>query len=80
MLVCHDYKAPGRDTYRWETTIGEQRAKNVHIHDGITEAEFVAMRAERDKTLTMPKLILPAVQVNMDAGRFPAPEANGCAI
>jgi glyoxylase-like metal-dependent hydrolase (beta-lactamase superfamily II) len=71
VFVCHDYKAPGRDEYRWETTIGEQRAKNVHIHDGITESEFVAMRTERDKKLTMPKLILPAVQVNMDAGRLP---------
>jgi glyoxylase-like metal-dependent hydrolase (beta-lactamase superfamily II) len=71
MFVCHDYKAPGRDEYRWETTVAEQRAKNVHIHDGVTEAEFVAMRTERDKKLTMPKLILPAVQVNMDAGRLP---------
>jgi glyoxylase-like metal-dependent hydrolase (beta-lactamase superfamily II) len=71
MFLCHDYKAPGRDAYVWQTTIGEQRAKNVHIHDGITEAEFVAMRTERDKKLSMPKLILPAVQVNMDAGRLP---------
>ncbi|HVZ00578.1 MAG TPA: MBL fold metallo-hydrolase [Dongiaceae bacterium] len=71
MFLCHDYKAPGRDEYRWETTVGEQRARNVHIHDGISEAEFVAMRTERDKKLTMPKLILPAVQVNMDAGRVP---------
>jgi glyoxylase-like metal-dependent hydrolase (beta-lactamase superfamily II) len=72
MFLCHDYKAPGRDEYRWETTVGEQRAKNAHIHDGIDEAEFVQMRTERDKKLTMPKLILPAVQVNMDAGRVPA--------
>jgi glyoxylase-like metal-dependent hydrolase (beta-lactamase superfamily II) len=71
MFLCHDYKAPGRDAYVWETTVGEQRAKNVHIHDGITETEFVAMRTERDTKLTMPKLILPAVQVNMDAGRVP---------
>jgi glyoxylase-like metal-dependent hydrolase (beta-lactamase superfamily II) len=71
MFLCHDYKAPGRDAYVWQTTIGEQRAKNVHIHDGITEAEFVAMRTERDKKLSMPKLILRAVQVNMDAGRLP---------
>ena len=71
VFLCHDYKAPGRDEYRWETTVGEQRQKNVHIHDGISEAEFVAMRTERDKKLTMPKLILPAVQVNMDAGRLP---------
>jgi glyoxylase-like metal-dependent hydrolase (beta-lactamase superfamily II) len=71
MFLCHDYKAPGRDEYRWETTLAEQRGKNVHIHDGVAEAEFVAMRTERDKNLTMPKLILPAVQVNMDAGRLP---------
>ncbi len=71
VFLCHDYKAPGRDAYVWETTVGEQRAKNVHIHDGIGEAEFVAMRTTRDKKLTMPKLILPAVQVNMDAGRVP---------
>jgi glyoxylase-like metal-dependent hydrolase (beta-lactamase superfamily II) len=71
VFLCHDYKAPGRDEYRWETTIAEQRAKNVHIHDGVSEAEFVAMRRERDTKLTMPKLILPAVQVNMDAGRVP---------
>jgi len=71
VFLCHDYKAPGRDAYVWETTIAEQRAKNVHIHDGISEAEFVKMRTERDKKLSMPKLILPAVQVNMDAGRLP---------
>jgi len=71
VFLCHDYKAPGRDAYVWETTIAEQRQKNVHIHDGISEAEFVAMRTERDKKLSMPKLILPAVQVNMDAGRLP---------
>jgi glyoxylase-like metal-dependent hydrolase (beta-lactamase superfamily II) len=77
VFLCHDYKAPGRDEYRWETTIGEQRAKNVHIHEGITEAEFVAMRTGRDKTLSMPKLILPAVQINMRAGILPEPESNG---
>jgi len=77
VFLCHDYKAPGRNEYRWETTIAEQRAKNVHIHDGISEAEFVAMRTGRDKTLSMPKLILPSVQVNMRAGTLPAPESNG---
>jgi glyoxylase-like metal-dependent hydrolase (beta-lactamase superfamily II) len=71
MFLCHDYKAPGRDAYVWETTVGAQREKNVHIHAGITEAELVKMRTERDKTLSMPKLILPSVQVNMDAGRLP---------
>ena len=77
VFLCHDYKAPGRDEYRWETTIGEQRAKNVHIHEGISEAEFVAMRTGRDKTLSMPKLILPSVQINMRAGMLPEPESNG---
>ena len=77
IFLCHDYKAPGRDEYRWETTVAEQRAKNVHIHEGISEAEFVAMRTSRDKTLSMPKLILPSVQINMRAGKFPEPESNG---
>jgi len=77
VFLCHDYKAPGRDEYRWETTIAEQRARNVHIHAGISEAEFVAMRSSRDKTLSMPKLILPSVQINMRAGILPEPESNG---
>jgi glyoxylase-like metal-dependent hydrolase (beta-lactamase superfamily II) len=77
VFLCHDYKAPGRDEYRWETTIGEQRVKNVHIHEGVSEAEFVAMRSSRDKTLSMPKLILPSVQINMRAGILPEPESNG---
>jgi glyoxylase-like metal-dependent hydrolase (beta-lactamase superfamily II) len=77
VFLCHDYKAPGRDDYRWETTIAEQREKNVHIHEGISEAEFVAMRTGRDKTLSMPKLILPSVQINMRAGTLPEPESNG---
>ncbi|WP_395019207.1 MBL fold metallo-hydrolase [Dongia sp.] len=77
VFLCHDYKAPGRDEYRWETTIAEQRARNVHIHEGVTEAAFVAMRSSRDKTLSMPKLILPSVQINMRAGILPEPESNG---
>lgn len=77
MFLCHDYKGPTRDEYRWETTVGEQRRHNVHIHDGIGEAEFVAMRTARDATLAMPRLILPSVQVNMRAGHMPAPEDNG---
>ena len=77
VFLCHDYKAPGRDEYRWETTIAEQRAKNVHIHEGIGEAAFVAMRTTRDKSLSMPKLILPSVQINMRAGILPEPESNG---
>ena len=75
--MCHDYKAPGRDEYRWETTIGEEKAHNVHVREGISEDEFVAMRTARDKTLGMPRLILPSVQVNMRAGQMPPEEDNG---
>ena len=77
VFLCHDYKAPGRDHYVWETTIGEQRRSNVHIHEGISEEAFVAMRQARDATLEMPRLILPAVQVNIRGGRLPEPEDNG---
>jgi len=77
VFLCHDYKAPGRDAYAWETTILAQRTANVHIHEGVTEDQFVAMRSERDSTLSMPKLILPALQVNMRAGNLPPPEENG---
>lgn len=77
LFMCHDYKAPGRDEYLYETTVAEQRESNVHVHDGITEEEFVRMRTERDATLDMPRLILPSVQVNMRAGHMPPPEDNG---
>ncbi len=77
LLLCHDYKAPGRDEFVWETTVAAERAGNVHAHDGVSEDEFVAMRTARDKSLAMPRLILPSVQVNMRAGHFPEPEANG---
>lgn len=77
LFMCHDYKAPGRDEYAWETTVGEQRATNKHVHDGISEEEFVAMRTERDAGLSAPSLLLPSIQVNMRAGRFPPAEANG---
>ena len=77
LFLCHDYKAPGRDDYRWETSVGEQRRTSVHVHDGISEDEFVAMREARDATLAVPKLLLPAIQVNLRAGRFPKAEANG---
>ena len=77
VFLCHDYKAPGRDTYAWETTIASERTSNVHVHEGVSEDEFVAMREARDKTLAMPKLILPSVQVNMRGGRLPEPESNG---
>lgn len=77
LFMCHDYKAPGRDQYAWETTVAEERARNVHIHDGISEDEFVAQRTARDKTLSTPLLLLPSIQVNMRAGHFPPAEANG---
>lgn len=77
LFLCHDYKAPGRDEYRWETTVAEQRARNIHVHDGVSEEAFVAMRSSRDATLPMPRLILPSVQVNMRAGQLPPPEDNG---
>ncbi len=77
LFLCHDYKAPGRDAFRWETTIGAERDSNVHVHDGVTEEAFVAMRTARDRTLGMPTLILPSVQVNMRAGHMPEPEDNG---
>lgn len=77
LFLCHDYKAPGRDGFSWETTIAEQRARNVHVHDGVSEEEFVTMRQARDKELAKPVLILPAIQVNIRAGAFPEPEDNG---
>ena len=77
IFTCHDYKAPGRDTYAWESTVGEQKAKNVHVGAGRSMEEFVKMREARDATLSMPKLILPSIQVNMRAGRMPPPEGNG---
>jgi len=77
LFLCHDYKAPGRDEYVWETNVAAQRAGNVHIRDGIDEGSFVRMRTERDATLDMPRLILPSVQVNMCAGALPPPEDNG---
>jgi len=77
VFLCHDYKAPERKAFAWETTIGVQRRENVHIHSGVSEAEFVALRQARDRTLGMPRLILPSVQVNMRAGHLPEPEDNG---
>ena len=77
VFLCHDYKAPDRDTYTWETTIGAERTANIHIRDGVSEDEFVAMRNTRDSTLGMPRLILPSLQVNMRGGRLPKPESNG---
>ena len=77
VFLCHDYKAPGRDTYAWETSVAAERTANVHVHDGVDEDSFVAMREARDGTLSMPRLILPSIQVNMRGGRLPEPESNG---
>jgi glyoxylase-like metal-dependent hydrolase (beta-lactamase superfamily II) len=77
LFMCHDYKAPGRDQYVWETTVKEQREKNVHVRNGVTEDEFVAMRTKRDATLAAPRLLLPSIQVNIRAGKFPPKESNG---
>lgn len=77
LFMCHDYKAPGRDRYAWETTVAEERAHNVHVHDGVDEAGFVAMRRKRDATLAAPVLLLPSVQVNIRAGHLPPPDDNG---
>ena len=76
LFLCHDYKAPGRDHYAWETTVADEKAHNIHIA-GKTREEFVAMRQARDATLGMPKLILPSIQVNMRAGKMPPAEDNG---
>jgi glyoxylase-like metal-dependent hydrolase (beta-lactamase superfamily II) len=77
VFVCHDYGADGARDFAWETTVAEQRARNKHVRDGIGEDEYVKMREERDATLSMPRLILPALQVNMQAGALPSPAANG---
>lgn len=77
ILVGHDYKAPGREVYAWETTVGAQKALNVHVGAGRSKEEFVALREKRDATLAMPRLIVPSLQVNMRAGQMPEPEDNG---
>ncbi len=77
LFLCHDYKAPDRAAYAWETTVADERKANVHVHDGVGEEAFVAMRVARDKTLELPHLILPSVQVNVRGGRLPPPESNG---
>ena len=76
VYVCHDY-APGGRQHAWETTVAEQRRANIHVRDGVDEAAYVALRTARDRTLAMPALIIPAVQVNAAAGRLPPPDANG---
>ncbi|GAA3546581.1 MBL fold metallo-hydrolase [Zobellella aerophila] len=77
LFMCHDYKAPGREQYACQTTVEEERLHNLHIHQGITEDEFVRMRRERDAKLDTPRLLLPSVQVNMRAGRWPPAEDDG---
>ncbi|HSP26345.1 MAG TPA: MBL fold metallo-hydrolase, partial [Saliniramus sp.] len=77
LFMCHDYKAPGRDHYAWETTVAEQRANNKHVREGVSEEEFVKMRNERDATLAAPTLLMPSIQVNIRAGRVPPKESNG---
>lgn len=77
VFLCHDYKAPNREEFVWETTMLAERTANVHVHEGVSEEDFVAMRTRRDATLEMPRLILPSIQVNMRGGRLPEPEENG---
>ena len=77
VFLCHDYKAPSREEFVWETTRLAERTSNIHLHDGVSEDDFVAMRTQRDATLAMPKLILPSIQVNMRGGHMPEPEENG---
>lgn len=76
LFMCHDYKAPGRDVYAWETTVAAER-NNVHVREGISEDDFAAMREKRDSTLSAPTLLLPSIQVNIRAGKFPPAESNG---
>ncbi|MEP5230252.1 MAG: MBL fold metallo-hydrolase [Alloalcanivorax sp.] len=77
MFLCHDYLPDNRSEFVWETTVGDQRQHNIHVHEGVSEEEFVKMRESRDATLDMPRLILPSVQVNMRAGHLPPEEDNG---
>jgi glyoxylase-like metal-dependent hydrolase (beta-lactamase superfamily II) len=77
LFMCHDYKAPGRDHFAWETTVKEEKESNVHVKEGVSEEEFVALRQTRDAKLSAPRLLLPSIQVNIRAGRFPPAQANG---
>lgn len=77
LFMCHDYKAPGRDTFAWETTVAAQRADNVHVRDGVSEDDYVSMREARDAKLAAPLLLMPSIQVNMRAGKLPPAEADG---
>jgi glyoxylase-like metal-dependent hydrolase (beta-lactamase superfamily II) len=77
LFMCHDYGTEQRKDYKWESTVGEEKAKNVHVHEGASEDDFVEMRTTRDRKLGMPRLIIPSVQVNMRAGQMPPAEDNG---
>ena len=77
LWMCHDYGSPTRATFAWRSTVAEERSRNVHIHDGIDEDSYVAMRNARDKTLEMPVLLLPSIQVNIRAGHLPPPDTDG---
>ena len=77
LYLCHDYKAPGRDHFAWETTVGEEKTRNIHVGGGVDEASVVAMREARDATLAAPVLLLPSLQVNIRAGRLPDPDRDG---
>lgn len=79
LFLCHDYKAPGRDRFAWQTSVAAERQSNIHVRDGVSQEAYVAMRTERDKHLDMPLLILPSIQVNMRAGHFPPSDSNGVA-
>ena len=77
LFLCHDYKAPGRDEFRWESSVREQKTENIHLKNGVSRDEFIAFRNKRDSGLGMPALIIPSIQVNMRAGELPEPEDNG---
>lgn len=77
LFLCHDYKAPGRDKFIWQSTVAEQKKYNIHIHEGIDENAFVAMRERRDATLAAPNLLLPSIQVNIQAGELPEADETG---
>ena len=77
LFMCHDYKAPGRDSFAWETTVRDERERNVHLRGGVSEDAYVAMREQRDATLSVPKLLYPAIQVNIRGGRLPPPDGSG---
>lgn len=76
LFMCHDYKAPNRDEFAWESSVAEQRSNNIHVHNGVSQDEFIRIREARDSQLGMPKLILPSLQVNLRAGELPEPEDN----